>query len=96
MDSNYEVVSHGFSLPQLVGVAVVHHVVTARQRQISIMVPTIKAHSVQVNIYPTHKGASPVIQPMACDVYMTSNSFKLLTLNRDHVKGAIRDSLVSS
>lgn len=28
--SNDEVISHGFGLPQLVGVAVVHHVVTAQ------------------------------------------------------------------
>lgn len=31
--SGYEVVSHGFSLPQLVGVTVVHHVITVRQKE---------------------------------------------------------------
>lgn len=33
MDSCYEVVSHGFGLPQLVGVTIVHHVITAGKRQ---------------------------------------------------------------
>lgn len=28
VDAHYEVISHGFGLPQLVGVTVVHHVIT--------------------------------------------------------------------
>lgn len=33
MDAHDEVVPHGFGLPQLVGVTVVHHVVTAGKQE---------------------------------------------------------------
>ena len=33
MHADHEVISHGFGLPQLVGVAVVHHVITVGQQE---------------------------------------------------------------
>lgn len=79
VDSCYEVVSHGFGLPQLVGVAVVNHVITAGKQETNNKHDLQEQQSTYVDINPTEMDKH----------YNTQQRHKA------HVSGAISNSLWS-